>query len=235
MLPLNIRTNLMGDISNRPMYVLAVLNTSRWGGRDGGRLPTVFNLAATFLAFRADDKEMSDPCVLSHSLNVEFRRYPSTPVQQFTCFLFFSVLHARAAFLSLLVYIILQLLSMRLCPAATWFVFPSLSLSLFFSPCNEATEERYSILFGLYLIPMNFALLFDVKHMCLKAQGRSCLWLFSSSACFLNTICRFLAVLSSLGRQISQVCSCFASRAFNTLLLLTFFCFHYYFSLEQYS
>ncbi|ROJ78824.1 A-kinase anchor protein 6 [Anabarilius grahami] len=73
MLPLNIRTNLMGDISNRPMYVLAVLNTSRWGGRDGGRLPTVFNLAATFLAFRADDKEMSDPCVLSHSLNVEFR------------------------------------------------------------------------------------------------------------------------------------------------------------------
>lgn len=58
------------------------------GGRDGGRLPTVFNLAATLLAFRADDKEMRDPCVLSHSLNVEFRRYPSTPVQQFTCFLF---------------------------------------------------------------------------------------------------------------------------------------------------
>lgn len=94
MLPLNIRTNLMGDISNRPMYVLAVLNTSHWGGQDGRRLPTVFNLAATLLAFRADDKEMSDPCVLSHSLNVEFRRYPSTPVQQFTCFfLFFSPLY----------------------------------------------------------------------------------------------------------------------------------------------
>lgn len=59
------------------------------GGRDGGRLPTVFNLAATLLAFRAGDKEMRDPCVLSHSLNVEFRRYPSTPVQQFTCFFVF--------------------------------------------------------------------------------------------------------------------------------------------------
>ncbi len=77
MLPLNIRTDLMGDISNRPMYVLAVLNTGRWGGRGGGRLPTVFNLAATLLAFRADDKEMNDPRVLSHSLNVEFRWYPS--------------------------------------------------------------------------------------------------------------------------------------------------------------
>lgn len=73
----------MGDISNRPMYVLAVLNTGRWGG---GRLPTVFNLAAALLTFRADDKEISDPCVLSHSLNIEFRRDPSAPVQQFTCF-----------------------------------------------------------------------------------------------------------------------------------------------------
>ncbi len=88
MLPLNIRTDLMRDISNRPMYVLAVLNTGRWGGRGGGRLPTVFNLAATLLAFRADDKEMNDPRVLSHSLNVEFSRYPSAPVQQFTCFFF---------------------------------------------------------------------------------------------------------------------------------------------------
>lgn len=117
MLPLNIRTDLMGDISNRPMYVLAVLNTGRWGG---GRLPTVFNLAAPLLAFRADDKEMNDPRVLSHSLNVEFRRYPLAPVQKFTCFCFlgfFLVLHARVTFFSFL--FIPQLLSMRLYPVCT--------------------------------------------------------------------------------------------------------------------
>ncbi len=118
---------------------------------------------------------------------------------------------------------------MRLCPvctAATWIVFPSVSLSLsltLFFIAHEATQERYSILFGLCLIPMYFSLLFDVKHMCLKAQGRSCLWLFFLQCIFLITICRFLAVLSSLRRQISQVCSRFAWWAFNTLLLLTFF------------
>ncbi len=149
------------------------------------------------------------------------------PVQQFTCFLlvFFLVLHARFTFFSFL--FVPQLLSMRLCPvctAATWIVFPPVSLSLPHSvfSLHMKQHERYSILFGLCLIPMYFALLFDVKHMCLKAQGRSCLWLFCSSACFLITICRFLAVLSSLRRQISLVCSRFAWWAFNILLLLTF-------------
>lgn len=61
-----------------------------------------------------------------------------------------------------------------------------------------------------------------------KLQNDHVCDLFSSSACFLNTICRFLAVLSSLRKQISQVCSCFAWLDY----YWGFFCSHY-FSLVQ--
>lgn len=73
-LPGNIRTSLMGDISNRPMYVLAGWNTRR--RKKGGvrRLPTVFNLSAMLLAFWEDDKEINKPCVWSYRLSIQFKR-----------------------------------------------------------------------------------------------------------------------------------------------------------------
>lgn len=76
-LPGNIRTSLMGDISNRPMYVLAGWNARRrkkGGGEGARRLPTVFNLSRMLLAFREDDKEINKPCAWLCRISIQFKR-----------------------------------------------------------------------------------------------------------------------------------------------------------------
>lgn len=156
------------------------------GGHGGERLPTVFNLAATRLAFRAGDEDTREAGGLSHCLNIELRRYPQASVQQFTevffqtahrghIFLFFSIYRPPGAFNVTVAFVLL----------------PREPLSPFHSFCFIAMKQQKNVShFGLDYIWSRWflSLMLNVKHMCFRAQSTLCLFLsiavdFSVQSC----------------------------------------------------
>ncbi len=233
MLPLNIRTRPDERHFKHADVCSGCFEHRSLGGPGWRETSHRFQFAATLLAFRADDKEMNDPRVLSHSLNVEFSRYPSNHCPAVHLFFFFVVFFSYcmleshfshfSSFTSCFQWdsVLFALLPHE--SSSHPFLYLSISLSHSFFHCTwsntRALLNSVWIMFDpdVFLPPVRCE-----THV--PQSSRTIMSVIVFLQCiFLITICRFLAVLSSLRRQISQVCSRFAWWAFNTLLLLTFF------------
>lgn len=153
----------------------------RWrGGRGGERLPTVFNLAATRLSFRAGDKEMREAGGLSHSLNIEFRRYPQASVQHFTE-VFFQTAHWSHIFLFVSLYRPPDAFNVTV----TFVLLPQESLSLLFAFLLQWSNKR--------MFPNSVWIIFDPDDF------RPSCWMWNTCASKLNPHCGCFSVNLAFG------------------------------------